>query len=173
MQPCHVTFVELITTQTRYGWATVASLLSTFLPLLPYNILLFTGCQHSQFLVFPNHFSQRLEQLNQYPDFNNYLIFVLTKLKSEGKLSVHLSVSVCCTCTVLLDHLSVLVGVSDMSFLCNLSMTGLFGRDSSGHWWHACCRWCGTQNMGHSNFKPISWHPSTFGSTVRSRWPIY
>ncbi|MEQ2264580.1 Transportin-1 [Xenotaenia resolanae] len=28
---------------------------------------------------------QRLEQLNQYPDFNNYLIFVLTKLKSEGK----------------------------------------------------------------------------------------
>uniref|UniRef100_A0A8C8E6J5 Uncharacterized protein n=1 Tax=Otus sunia TaxID=257818 RepID=A0A8C8E6J5_9STRI len=28
---------------------------------------------------------QKLEQLNQYPDFNNYLIFVLTKLKSEGK----------------------------------------------------------------------------------------
>ncbi|RMC04167.1 hypothetical protein DUI87_18986 [Hirundo rustica rustica] len=27
---------------------------------------------------------QKLEQLNQYPDFNNYLIFVLTKLKSEG-----------------------------------------------------------------------------------------
>ncbi|XP_071433893.1 transportin-1-like isoform X1 [Pithys albifrons albifrons] len=26
---------------------------------------------------------QKLEQLNQYPDFNNYLIFVLTKLKSE------------------------------------------------------------------------------------------
>ncbi|CAB1332330.1 unnamed protein product, partial [Coregonus sp. 'balchen'] len=26
---------------------------------------------------------QRLEHLNQYPDFNNYLIFVLTKLKSE------------------------------------------------------------------------------------------
>uniref|UniRef100_A0A8C4TXH5 Importin N-terminal domain-containing protein n=1 Tax=Falco tinnunculus TaxID=100819 RepID=A0A8C4TXH5_FALTI len=33
-----------------------------------------------------NSFSlQKLEQLNQYPDFNNYLIFVLTKLKSEGK----------------------------------------------------------------------------------------
>uniref|UniRef100_A0A8C6B015 Transportin-1 n=1 Tax=Monodon monoceros TaxID=40151 RepID=A0A8C6B015_MONMO len=29
---------------------------------------------------------QKLEQLNQYPDFNNYLIFVLTKLKSEGIL---------------------------------------------------------------------------------------
>ncbi|CDQ86547.1 unnamed protein product [Oncorhynchus mykiss] len=29
---------------------------------------------------------QRLEQLNHYPDFNNYLIFVLTKLKSEGKI---------------------------------------------------------------------------------------
>jgi len=25
-----------------------------------------------------------LEELNQYPDFNNYLIFVLTKLTSEG-----------------------------------------------------------------------------------------
>ena len=33
-----------------------------------------------------NSFSlQKLEQLNQYPDFNNYLIFVLTKLKSEGE----------------------------------------------------------------------------------------
>lgn len=92
----------------QYGLTTLTSLFSTFLPLLTCNILLFTGCQHSLFLVFPNHFSQRLEQLNQYPDFNNYLIFVLTKLKSEGKLSVHLSVSVCCTCTVLLDHLSVL-----------------------------------------------------------------
>ncbi|XP_016430476.1 transportin-1 [Sinocyclocheilus rhinocerous] len=29
---------------------------------------------------------QKLEQLNQYPDFNNYLIFVLTKLKTEGIL---------------------------------------------------------------------------------------
>uniref|UniRef100_A0A673NKX9 Transportin-1 n=1 Tax=Sinocyclocheilus rhinocerous TaxID=307959 RepID=A0A673NKX9_9TELE len=29
---------------------------------------------------------QKLEQLNQYPDFNNYLIFVLTKLKTEGKM---------------------------------------------------------------------------------------
>jgi len=27
-----------------------------------------------------------LEELNQYPDFNNYLIFVLTKLTSEGKI---------------------------------------------------------------------------------------
>ncbi|CAF97100.1 unnamed protein product [Tetraodon nigroviridis] len=34
--------------------------------------------------VFLNHLFQRLEQLNQYPDFNNYLIFVLTKLKSEA-----------------------------------------------------------------------------------------
>ncbi|TRY96228.1 hypothetical protein DNTS_013744 [Danionella cerebrum] len=29
---------------------------------------------------------QKLEQLNQYPDFNNYLIFVLTKLKTEEQL---------------------------------------------------------------------------------------
>lgn len=31
------------------------------------------------------HFSilQKLEDLNKYPDFNNYLIFVLTKLKTE------------------------------------------------------------------------------------------
>lgn len=28
---------------------------------------------------------QKLESLNQFPDFNNYLIFVLTKLKTEGK----------------------------------------------------------------------------------------
>ncbi|XP_057298816.1 transportin-1-like [Hydractinia symbiolongicarpus] len=27
---------------------------------------------------------QKLESLNQFPDFNNYLIFVLTKLKAEG-----------------------------------------------------------------------------------------
>uniref|UniRef100_A0A2K5D1U8 Transportin-1 n=1 Tax=Aotus nancymaae TaxID=37293 RepID=A0A2K5D1U8_AOTNA len=31
----------------------------------------------------PENLQQKLEQLNQYPDFNNYLIFVLTKLKSE------------------------------------------------------------------------------------------
>ncbi|KAF6734998.1 Transportin-1 [Oryzias melastigma] len=37
------------------------------------------------------HFLQRLEQLNQYPDFNNYLIFVLTKLKSEDEPTRSLS----------------------------------------------------------------------------------
>lgn len=26
-----------------------------------------------------------MEELNKYPDFNNYLVFVLTKLTSEGK----------------------------------------------------------------------------------------
>lgn len=30
-----------------------------------------------------NSLPQKLEDLNKYPDFNNYLIFVLTKLKSE------------------------------------------------------------------------------------------
>ncbi|XP_074991865.1 transportin-1-like isoform X3 [Calonectris borealis] len=34
---------------------------------------------------------QKLEQLNQYPDFNNYLIFVLTKLKSEDEPTRSLS----------------------------------------------------------------------------------
>ncbi|KAK7895875.1 hypothetical protein WMY93_021200 [Mugilogobius chulae] len=34
---------------------------------------------------------QRLEQLNQYPDFNNYLIFVLTKLKTEDEPTRSLS----------------------------------------------------------------------------------
>ncbi|OXB60203.1 hypothetical protein ASZ78_008166 [Callipepla squamata] len=33
----------------------------------------------------------KLEQLNQYPDFNNYLIFVLTKLKSEDEPTRSLS----------------------------------------------------------------------------------
>lgn len=31
-----------------------------------------------------NRPGQKLKQLNQFPDFNNYLIFVLTRLKSEG-----------------------------------------------------------------------------------------
>lgn len=45
-------------------------------------------CEDSTFL---NSLSlQKLEQLNQYPDFNNYLIFVLTKLKSEGKFLKYL-----------------------------------------------------------------------------------
>uniref|UniRef100_A0AAY4APB4 Transportin-1 n=1 Tax=Denticeps clupeoides TaxID=299321 RepID=A0AAY4APB4_9TELE len=34
---------------------------------------------------------KKLEQLNQYPDFNNYLIFVLTKLKSEDEPTRSLS----------------------------------------------------------------------------------
>ncbi|XP_043920372.1 transportin-1 [Protopterus annectens] len=34
---------------------------------------------------------QKLEQLNQFPDFNNYLIFVLTKLKSEDEATRSLS----------------------------------------------------------------------------------
>uniref|UniRef100_A0A671LLU0 Transportin-1 n=1 Tax=Sinocyclocheilus anshuiensis TaxID=1608454 RepID=A0A671LLU0_9TELE len=34
---------------------------------------------------------QKLEQLNQYPDFNNYLIFVLTKLKTEDEATRSLS----------------------------------------------------------------------------------
>jgi len=33
------------------------------------------------------YYVQKLEQLNQYPDFNNYLIFVLTKLTTEGLYS--------------------------------------------------------------------------------------
>lgn len=33
-----------------------------------------------------NRLGQKLKQLNQFPDFNNYLIFVLTRLKSEGGL---------------------------------------------------------------------------------------
>ncbi|KAL3191764.1 hypothetical protein MRX96_059500 [Rhipicephalus microplus] len=34
---------------------------------------------------------QKLEELNKYPDFNNYLIFVLTKLKSEDEPTRSLS----------------------------------------------------------------------------------
>ena len=37
--------------------------------------------QRDAFFIF-----QKLESLNQFPDFNNYLIFVLTKLKSEGNV---------------------------------------------------------------------------------------
>ena len=35
-------------------------------------------CQFSLTLL------QKLESLNQFPDFNSYLIFVLTKLKGDG-----------------------------------------------------------------------------------------
>ncbi|MGH0160264.1 UNVERIFIED_CONTAM: hypothetical protein FKN15_058952 [Acipenser sinensis] len=38
---------------------------------------------------------QKLEQLNQYPDFNNYLIFVLTRLKSEDHFFVFGTVIMC------------------------------------------------------------------------------
>ncbi len=38
-----------------------------------------------------NNLFKKLESLNQFPDFNNYLIFVLTKLKTEGKLLCNLS----------------------------------------------------------------------------------
>ena len=34
---------------------------------------------------------QKLEELNQYPDFNNYLIYVLTKLKTEDEPTRSLS----------------------------------------------------------------------------------
>ena len=33
----------------------------------------------------PLFFLQKLQALNQYPDFNNYLVFVFTKLKSEDE----------------------------------------------------------------------------------------
>lgn len=34
---------------------------------------------------------RKLEELNQYPDFNNYLIYVLTKLKTEDEATRSLS----------------------------------------------------------------------------------
>uniref|UniRef100_A0A671NSG0 Transportin-2 n=1 Tax=Sinocyclocheilus anshuiensis TaxID=1608454 RepID=A0A671NSG0_9TELE len=34
---------------------------------------------------------EKLEQLNQFPDFNNYLIFVLTRLKTEDEPTRSLS----------------------------------------------------------------------------------
>lgn len=37
-----------------------------------------------QYKKFLNIITQKLEELNQVSDFNNYLIFVLTKLTSEG-----------------------------------------------------------------------------------------
>lgn len=40
---------------------------------------------------FPQQIFQKLEELNKYPDFNNYLIFVLTKLVSEEEPTRSLS----------------------------------------------------------------------------------
>lgn len=37
-----------------------------------------------------NHVQQRLEELNQYPDFNNYLVFVLSKMRTEGNAGLGL-----------------------------------------------------------------------------------
>lgn len=45
---------------------------------------LFIGVTQASVIIFP--LLQKLEDLNQFPDFNNYLIFVLTKLKNEGEL---------------------------------------------------------------------------------------
>lgn len=36
-----------------------------------------------------NHVQQRLEELNHYPDFNNYLVFVLSKMRNEGTILDH------------------------------------------------------------------------------------
>lgn len=36
--------------------------------------------------LFLLYFFKKLEELNKYPDFNNYLIYILTKLNSHGKL---------------------------------------------------------------------------------------
>lgn len=35
-----------------------------------------------------NHVQQRLEELNQFPDFNNYLVFVLSRMRTEGNLQL-------------------------------------------------------------------------------------
>lgn len=45
------------------------------------NYLIINFKQYKKFL---NIITQKLEELNQVSDFNNYLIFVLTKLTSEG-----------------------------------------------------------------------------------------
>ena len=55
--------------------------------------ILFLWCQESQ---SPDTATQRevqakLEQLNQYPDFNNYLIYVLTKMTNEDDATRSLS----------------------------------------------------------------------------------
>lgn len=49
-----------------------------------------TGGGEGPCLPSPLTTRQKLKQLNQFPDFNNYLIFVLTRLKSEGMLPVPL-----------------------------------------------------------------------------------
>lgn len=46
------------------------------------------GCPDTSDFPSPLTTWQKLKQLNQFPDFNNYLIFVLTRLKSEGMFSV-------------------------------------------------------------------------------------
>lgn len=46
------------------------------------------GCLNTSSFPSPLTAWQKLKQLNQFPDFNNYLIFVLTRLKSEGMFSV-------------------------------------------------------------------------------------
>lgn len=35
-----------------------------------------------------NHVQQRLEELNNFPNFSNYLVFVLSKMTNEGKIFV-------------------------------------------------------------------------------------
>lgn len=48
------------------------------------QILLLLRQSQSTDIQTQNHVQQRLEDLNQFREFNNYLVFVLTKMKTEG-----------------------------------------------------------------------------------------
>jgi len=40
-----------------------------------------------------NDVQKQLEELNKYPDFNNYLAFVFLRMTNEGKLSIFFCLS--------------------------------------------------------------------------------
>lgn len=56
------------------------------------------GCPNTPGFPSPLTAWQKLKQLNQFPDFNNYLIFVLTRLKSEGMYVLCPSSCACRSC---------------------------------------------------------------------------
>ncbi|KAF7689320.1 hypothetical protein HF521_012673 [Silurus meridionalis] len=66
-------------------------ILPGFLTHYPYQVLLLLKDSQSPDTATQRAVQEKLEQLNQFPDFNNYLIFVLTSLKSEDEPTRSLS----------------------------------------------------------------------------------
>lgn len=77
-----------------FRWITVLNSYPELWIASAYNFItynLYEKCLDSIYMQSSSYLLQKLEELNKFPDFNNYLIFVLTKLVSEGKYIVRVT----------------------------------------------------------------------------------